>query len=39
MEDPRHPALLDGHIVGALGDGEQIVIRPATPSRAERRAS
>ena len=39
MEDPRHPALLDGHIVGTLGDGEQVVIRSATPSRAERRAS
>ena len=38
MEDPRRAALLDGHIVGALGDGEQVVIRPA-PSRAERRAS
>jgi hypothetical protein len=39
MEDPRHPALLDGHIVGALGDGEQLVIRPTTASRPERRAS
>jgi hypothetical protein len=39
MEDPRRPALLDGQIVGALGDGEQVVIRPAAPSRAERRAS
>ena len=39
MEDPRRPALLDGQIVGALGEGEQIVLRPPAPSRAERRAS
>jgi hypothetical protein len=39
MEDPRRPARLDGQIVGALGDGEQVVLRPPAPSRAERRAS
>jgi serine/threonine protein kinase len=39
MEDPRHAALLDGHIVGALGDGEQAVIRPSSLPRAERRVS
>jgi hypothetical protein len=39
MEDPRRPALLDGQLVGALGDSEQIVVRSSTPPRAERRAS
>jgi hypothetical protein len=39
MEDPRRPALLDGQIVGALGEGEQVVLRPAAPSRTDRRAS
>jgi serine/threonine protein kinase len=39
MQDPHHPALLDGHIVGALGDGEQVVLRPSAPPHAERRAS
>lgn len=39
MEDPRRPALLDGQLVGALGDSEQVVVRSSTPPRAERRAS
>jgi hypothetical protein len=39
MEDPRRPALLDGQLVGALGDNEQIVVRSSTTPRAERRAS
>jgi serine/threonine protein kinase len=39
MQDPRRPALLDQHIVGALGDGEQVVVRPSAPPPAERRAS
>ncbi len=39
MEDPRHPATLDGRVVPALGDNEQVVLRPAAPALAERRAS
>ena len=39
MEDPRRPAVLDGQIVGALGDGEQLMVCPATPAGTERRAS
>lgn len=37
MQSPREPARLDGLIVGALGDGEQLAIRPS--ARPERRAS
>lgn len=39
MEDPRRPALLDGQLVGALGDSEQVVVRSPSLPRAERRAS
>jgi hypothetical protein len=39
MEDPRHPATLDGRVVPALGDNEQVVLRPVAPSPADRRAS
>jgi hypothetical protein len=39
MDDPRKPALLDEQTVAALGENEQIVVRPGITASTARRAS
>jgi hypothetical protein len=39
MDDPRKPALLDEKTVAALGENEQIVVRPGITASTARRAS
>ncbi len=39
MDDPRKPALLDEQTVTALGENEQIVVRPGVTTSIARRAS